>query len=165
MGSASEDDATTSPRAGCLIVTCGLPGSGKTTTSLELATEREGVRLSPDEWMATLDINLWDEAARERVETLQWALVQELLQVGAAVIIEWGSWARVERDSLRERARQLGDASSSASSTCLLMSCGAGSRSEGSKIHRSSDRTSSSGQASSKDRRGGTGHVRCLPSS
>jgi predicted kinase len=108
MGSASEGDTTTPLRAGCLIVIGGLPGSGKSTISLELATERRGVRLSPDEWMATLDINLWDEVARERVETLQWALAQELLQVGAVVIIEWGSWARAERDSLRERARQLG---------------------------------------------------------
>jgi predicted kinase len=108
MGGAREDDATAPLRAGCLIVICGLPGSGKTSTSLELAAERGGVRLSPDEWMAALEINMWDEDARERVEALQWAPAQELLQVGAVAIIEWGTWARAERDSLRERARQLG---------------------------------------------------------
>jgi predicted kinase len=102
------NDPTTSTRAGCLIVICGLPGSGKTTSALALADERGGVRLSPDEWMAALDIDIWDAAARERIEALQWALAQNLLRVGAVAIIEWGTWARAERDSLRERARQLG---------------------------------------------------------
>jgi predicted kinase len=108
MGSAREDDLTTTLPAGCLIVICGLPGSGKTTVSLALAAERGGVRLSPDEWMAALDVNVWDQAARARVEALQWALAQDLLRVGAVVILEWGTWARTERDLLRERARQLG---------------------------------------------------------
>jgi predicted kinase len=89
-------------------VICGLPGSGKTTSSLALAQERGGVRLSPDEWMAALNIDVWDVAARDRVEKLQWTLAQDLLRCGAVVIIEWGTWARTERDSLRERARQLG---------------------------------------------------------
>lgn len=108
MGSAGKGDLTTTLRAGCLIVICGLPGSGKTTKSLTLAAERGGVRLSPDEWMAALDVSVWDEPARARVEELQWTLAQDLLRLGAVVILEWGTWARSERDSLRERARQLG---------------------------------------------------------
>ena len=35
-----------------LLLTCGLPGSGKTTLARRLATERGAVRLSKDEWMA-----------------------------------------------------------------------------------------------------------------
>jgi predicted kinase len=58
--------------------------------------------------MAALDINFWDEDARARVEVLQWTMAQDLLRVGAVVILEWGTWARAERDSLRERARELG---------------------------------------------------------
>lgn len=45
---------------------------------------------------------------RERIESLQWSVAQDLLQIGMTVIIEWGTWARTERDALRLRARELG---------------------------------------------------------
>lgn len=45
---------------------------------------------------------------RSRIESLQWLLAKEVLLVGATVIIEWGTWARSERDALREEARALG---------------------------------------------------------
>ena len=35
-------------------------------------------------------------------------MAQELLQTCATVVIEWGTWAREERDALRLRARELG---------------------------------------------------------
>ena len=37
-----------------LIIVCGLPGNGTTTVVRQLAAERNGVRLGPDEWMAAL---------------------------------------------------------------------------------------------------------------
>lgn len=58
--------------------------------------------------MDALFIDLYDEAKREKIETLQWKLAQELLARGVSVIIEWGTWARCERDSLRLGARSLG---------------------------------------------------------
>ena len=93
-----------------LVLLCGLPGSGKTTTARRLAAETGGVRFCPDEWMTALDIDLFDEPARAKVEDLQWHLAQELLALGQTVIIEWGVWSRSERDVVRERARQLGAA-------------------------------------------------------
>jgi predicted kinase len=93
---------------GRLVVLCGLPGSGKTTTARRIAGESGGVRFCPDEWMTALQIDLWDQTARDRVEALQWELAQELLASGLTVIIEWGVWSRAERDVLRERARELG---------------------------------------------------------
>ena len=89
------------------MLLCGLPGSGKTTTARRLAAETGGVRFCPDEWMTALDIDLFDEAARAKVEALQWELAQELLALNQPVIIEWGVWSRAERDVVRERAREL----------------------------------------------------------
>ena len=57
-----------------------------------------------------LSIDLCDEDARAEVEALQWKLAQSLLALGLAVIIEWGTWGRAERDTLRLRARELGAA-------------------------------------------------------
>ena len=105
----ASDRPTTARRGqGCLIIVCGLPGSGKTTTAKRLSAERPGVRLAPDEWMSALDVNLWDSAVRQRVESLQWVMAKDLLRVGATVMIEWGTWGRDERNLLRTEARELG---------------------------------------------------------
>ncbi|HQU35178.1 MAG TPA: AAA family ATPase [Anaerolineales bacterium] len=93
-----------------LIIVCGLPGSGKTTLAKCLEEDLHAVRLSPDEWMDALSINLYDEEARARIESLQWKLGQRLLKLGLVVIIEWGTWGKSERDALREGARKLGAA-------------------------------------------------------
>jgi predicted kinase len=93
---------------GRLVVLCGRPGSGKTTTARRIAAESGGLRFCPDEWMTALEIDLFDQPARARVESLQWELGQELLASGQTVIIEWGVWSRSERDVLRKRARELG---------------------------------------------------------
>lgn len=95
---------------GRLIIVCGLPGSGKTTIATELTARHKGVRYSPDDWMDAIGINLWDEAARAGIEALQWQQAQSLLALGGTAIIEWGTWARSERDALREGARALGAA-------------------------------------------------------
>jgi predicted kinase len=89
---------------------CGLPGSGKTTFAKALETRLRAVRLSADEWLHALSIDLYDEEKRAQVEALQWTFGQDLLARGLIVIIEWGSWARSERDTLRLRARSLGAA-------------------------------------------------------
>ncbi len=91
-----------------LVIVCGLPGAGKTTHGKVLAEELGAIRLSPDEWMESLRMSLWDEIARGRIEELQWDLAKDLLGLGHNVIIEWGTWGRAERDALRVQARALG---------------------------------------------------------
>jgi predicted kinase len=93
-----------------LIIVCGLPGSGKTTHARALETKLRAIRFCPDEWMDALEINLYDEKTREKIEALQWRLAQYLLAIGQTVIIEWGTWGRSERDALRIGARKLGAA-------------------------------------------------------
>ena len=93
---------------GRLIIVCGLPGSGKTTLAKSLAEQHDGTIYSADEWMDALGIDLWDSAKRDAIEGLQWHQAQDLLRLGGTAIIEWGTWARSERDTLREGARALG---------------------------------------------------------
>ena len=93
-----------------LIIVCGLPGSGKTTLAKVLESRLGAVRFSPDEWMEALALNLWDEERRGKIEALQWKFARELLALRQTVIIEWGTWGRSERDTLRLGARALGAA-------------------------------------------------------
>jgi predicted kinase len=93
-----------------LMIVCGLPGSGKTTLAKELETRLRAVRFGPDEWMDALSLDLYDEERRGKIEALQWKFAQQLLALGLTVIIEWGTWGRSERDTLRLGARAVGAA-------------------------------------------------------
>ena len=93
-----------------LIIVCGLPGAGKTTHAKTLEETLGAVRFCLDEWMQALSLGLHDEDSRAKIEALQWAQAQRLLALGQTVVIEWGTWGRSERDTLRLGARALGAA-------------------------------------------------------
>jgi len=86
------------------------PAKPLNNLSKMLERSLRGVRLCPDEWLDALSINLHCENRRGKVEALRWKLAQDLLVLGLTVIIEWGTWARSERDTLRLGARALGAA-------------------------------------------------------
>jgi predicted kinase len=90
------------------VLICGLPASGKSTLARRLAPKIPAVRLDKDGWVTGLGADVWDHDVRVRIERQLWALTQELLAHGQSVILEWGHWARVERDEKRLGARALG---------------------------------------------------------
>ncbi len=91
-----------------LVLICGLPASGKSTLARRLAPRIHAVRLDKDGWATALGADVWDEEFRVRLERQLWVLSQDLLARGQSVVLEWGHWARVERDEKRLAARALG---------------------------------------------------------
>jgi predicted kinase len=91
-----------------LVLICGLPASGKTTLARELAPKIPAIRLDKDVWATQLGHDVWDDEFRVVLEAQLWTLAQEFLAQGHSVILEWGHWARVERDEKRLGARALG---------------------------------------------------------
>jgi predicted kinase len=93
-----------------LVIVCGLPGSGKTTLARQLESAIPALRISADDWMNELSINLHAEDSRAKIEALQWQLTKRLLRLGETVIVEWGSWSKSDRTRLRNEAHDLGAA-------------------------------------------------------
>lgn len=91
-----------------LILTCGLPGAGKTALAAQLAQERSAVRLTKDEWLWALGSSPQDRPTGEKIERQLWRLAQEILSLGLSVVLDFGLWARIERDEMRAVARGLG---------------------------------------------------------
>jgi predicted kinase len=96
-----------------LYLTCGLPGSGKTTLAKRLEQEVPALRLTADEWLHELDPDISTPEAetgplRGRVEALQWPIALRALELGCHVVLDWGLWARAERDLYRTGAREIG---------------------------------------------------------
>jgi len=93
-----------------LVLVCGLPASGKSTLARQLAPKIPAITLDKDGWVTQLGADVWDEEFRIRLERQLWVLTQDLLAQGQSVILDWGHWARVERDEKRLGARSLGAA-------------------------------------------------------
>lgn len=91
-----------------LFLICGLPCSGKTTLAKQLERERKALRLTPDEWMARIVGDGFDEKKRAITEAIQWEIAARCLTLGINVILDFGFWSRTERDDYRTRAQNLG---------------------------------------------------------
>jgi predicted kinase len=90
----------------------GLPCSGKTTLARALEHQHSALRLTADEW----HIRLFGQDAADPehdgrhslIETLQWDVAGRTLALGRDVVLDFGFWAREEREDYRARAKQLG---------------------------------------------------------
>ena len=85
----------------------GLPCAGKTTLAKKLADELPAMRLTPDEWMARVVGDGYDEAKRAIVEAMLWDIAAQGLRLGINVVLDFGFWSCVEREDYRARAAQL----------------------------------------------------------
>lgn len=89
----------------------GLPCSGKTTLAQKLEHELPALRLNLDEW----HIRLFGQDAEEPehdvrhslIENNLWDIARRVLALGTDVILDYGLWAREEREDYRLRAKQL----------------------------------------------------------
>ena len=66
------------------------------------------MRLSKDEWLWALGSSPWDRTTGEKIEHELWRFAQEILRLGLSVVLDFGLWARIERDEMRSVARELG---------------------------------------------------------
>ena len=93
----------------------GLPFSGKTTLARKLEGECSALRLTTDEW----HVRLFGQDAREPehdarhnlIEAMLWNIASRALELGTNVILDFGFWAREEREDFRSRAKKLGASS------------------------------------------------------
>ncbi len=90
----------------------GLPCAGKTTLAKQLEVEGRALRLTPDEWQRRLfgqDATHPEHDERHsKIEALLWQVAASALALETNVILDFGLWARSERNDFRHRATALG---------------------------------------------------------
>ncbi|REG00648.1 putative kinase [Asanoa ferruginea] len=91
-----------------LLLTVGLPGSGKTTLAKRVADEHRVLRLTPDDWMAPLFQHNDAGGRRDILEGRMIWTAHEVLRSGASVILDFGCWSSEERYAIRAVAEIAG---------------------------------------------------------
>jgi predicted kinase len=97
----------------------GLPCSGKTTLARQLETKYSALRLTTDEWHIRLfGHDFWENmteseeathgSRHDSVESIMLDVAARVLVLGVDVILDFGCWARSQRDELRSKAENLG---------------------------------------------------------
>jgi len=95
-----------------LYLMVGLPCSGKTTKAKELEGELSALRLTPDEWQIRLfgqDAHDPEHDVRHSlIEAQLWKIAERALVLGTSIILDFGFWAKEEREDYRTRAQAIG---------------------------------------------------------
>lgn len=91
-----------------LLLTVGLPGTGKTTAARRWEQERGALRLTKDEWVKALYGPDNPPAAQAVIEGRLIDIGLRALELGNDVVIDFGLWSRDERSALRHAAAHRG---------------------------------------------------------
>ena len=91
-----------------LLLTVGLPCTGKTTAARRMEIEREALRLTKDAWVKALYGAENPPSAQAVIEGLLIRIGLRALELGNNVVIDFGLWSRDERSALRQAAADLG---------------------------------------------------------
>lgn len=83
---------------------CGLPGAGKTRRSHHIVDRVNAVHLCADEWVEGLGMSLVDYEFRAKLQNVMLTHAGRLLRSGVSVVVEFGSWSRDERETIRHAA-------------------------------------------------------------
>jgi predicted kinase len=90
----------------------GLPCSGKSTRAKILEKEYNALLLTPDTWYIKLFGNIIIEATHDVnhsiIEKIMWDTAERVLTLGTDVILDFGFWAKEEREHFRSEAKRLG---------------------------------------------------------
>ena len=94
-----------------LYLMVGLPCTGKTAGAKELENECFALRLTPDDWHVNLfghDILDPDNDKRHYlIEDMLWQIAARALSLGTNIILDYGFWAKEEREDYRSRAQKI----------------------------------------------------------
>jgi len=98
-----------------MILVCGPTGVGKTTYSISLSKEVNGIRFSIDPWMQNLfakDMKELDYSWMiERVHRCYdqiWDVSEQILSLGGNVVLDLGFTEKTQREHFSVRAKSLG---------------------------------------------------------
>lgn len=95
-----------------LYLMVGLPCSGKTTKAKQLEHELSAIRLTPDEWQVKLFGHDTEDPEHDKrhslIEDMLWQIAARALALGTNIVLDFGFWAKEERDDYRARARDMG---------------------------------------------------------
>ncbi len=98
-----------------IILVCGPTGVGKTTYSISLAREIQGIRFSIDPWMQnlyakdmkSLDYNWMIERVYRCYDQI-WDVAQQILSIGGNVVLDLGFTEKAQRNIFADRAKTHG---------------------------------------------------------
>ncbi len=91
-----------------MVLTCGMPGAGKTVLARRVEAERGAVRLTPDEWMLAMGLDPHDVRRKRQLERVMWGHALRLAGRGLTVVVDYGLWTRPDRNRHRDDARAAG---------------------------------------------------------
>lgn len=95
-----------------LYLMVGLPCSGKTTRAKILENEVRAMRFTPDEWQVRLfghdTLDPEHDKRHSLIEEMMWQTAARALSLGVNVILDFGFWAKEEREDYRSRAHRIG---------------------------------------------------------